>query len=132
MFVWLMNLAALYHKCSVEKTLMLLDYKMHLYLKPEEMNDWAKHFNNSEDFQQESEHQLFRIAAASSSLISAQVEMVIKWFINGLQGPFGGVGGIKTKNLATLGHFINPSFYPTNIVPPPTSFAIQQNDTWNC
>ena len=55
MFVWLMNLAALYHECSVEKTLMLLDYKMHLYLKPEEMNDWAKHFNKSKDFKIESE-----------------------------------------------------------------------------
>src|SRR5687768_1382989 len=103
-----MNLAALYCDCHFENMLVQLDYKMHLYLKPDKRDQWVKKFNEMEQFQKTCEESLKNITS-TSSMTSVQIQTVTKWFIHSLSGPFGVVTGLDTKKMARLGFMLKPN-----------------------
>ncbi|HEY9297610.1 MAG TPA: hypothetical protein VIQ31_14830, partial [Phormidium sp.] len=134
MFIWLMNMAALYTDCSFERTLFNFDFQMHLFLRHDTMQNWITRFNHSEKFYKAAEKTLAEIKA-KTELETAKFQAVAKWFIHGLSGPFGVVSGVRTLNSARLGYPHVPYedlSHPMNITPPPSSFAFVQKDSHNC
>ncbi|HEY9299713.1 MAG TPA: hypothetical protein VIQ31_25795, partial [Phormidium sp.] len=133
MLNWFLNMASLYLESHYENTLKHLDWRMHMYLRHNTRDHWIKKFNDSEEFKTVMEENLEKIQQLSGNMKTAQLQTIIKWFIHGLEGPFGVVSGIQTSNLARLG-FDNrlTEKIPYMIVPPAERLCIVQNDSNNC
>lgn len=136
--VWLLNLAALYSDCSHENILINIDFTMNCLLNYHYMTSWIKDFRlDGESWKafQESQKEIEK----NDSVVPPAFHFVVKWFVYGLDGPFGKVSGTGTKKV--LFHCIpedkkNPKEIFTNVydnlLPHSTFLQFKQKDIVNC
>ena len=133
--VWFLNMAYMYTECQHENTLTLLDFGMHRYLKKGDPQTWYELFNQSDDFEKELSEQE-KEAEGSIPGVPYWFTWVARWFMHGLDGPFGKVKLWSVELESAL--FSNPSkqgHYETslpNLVPNKQSLVFQQNNDYNC
>ena len=87
-YVWLLNMAALYKDCCIEDTFQNLDFFAHYFLQKQRINKWTYMFTNDEikwDVAMNSE------TASEKNIHPVDFVWICKWFMHGLNGPFGSV-----------------------------------------
>src|SRR5687768_9393906 len=98
-----MNMMAMYSNCYFKNTLTQLDFNMHCMLMDKQSKSWLEKFNSKEEFKVVYD-QIMDGLAKTVGIHAAQHQAVVKWFIFGLNGPFGAVTGVLTDCCAMLGH----------------------------
>ena len=130
-----MNLFVMYHCASNEDTLNVLDFRMHHHLRSSQKVKWEKRFvakhESWSQIENEDKH------APYQNLLH-WVTFAVKWFVQGINGPFGTVKNISKKymdalygNNAEIARVVMKSV-PEFILPATDSLSFRQNDSVNC
>jgi hypothetical protein len=135
LYVWLMNLASFYYDAKSEGTLGELDFHMHCHLKREMVDSWKSRFN-IKGFDWEA--YMTDTNEFKENMPPDWFVFVAKWFMHGLNGPFGKITFFSKPYLSNI--FKNSSkkagkkFLPIrpNLIPGPSSVSFKQDDSCNC
>jgi len=135
-YVWLLNMASTYMACAAEKTLNDLDFHMHYHLQKERVNNWKHQFGK----ENEPWHTTINADTTENDKLPEWFVWVAKWFLSGLNGPFGTVDKIpnlissnfirtkkkRKKSKVTFQHIGD------NLLPNMDCTFFQQMDGHNC
>jgi hypothetical protein len=134
-YVWFLNMASLYEDCCAENTFNKLDFSAHYFLQKRKIKKWSIKFTHDPviwDDAKEMEE------AARNGGLSPNVYWACKWFLNGLNGPFGNVSLyshdliatiLKNDNVATT---VSSNQIKNNLLPNKNSISFVQDDIVNC
>lgn len=103
-----MNMMAVYSDCYFHNTFPYLDYTMHFVLKEKTSKKWLEKFNAGNAFKKIYELSVAEIEK-SIKLKAIKHQAIVKWFVFGLNGPFGAVNGINTQCYAMFGNVNTPT-----------------------
>src|SRR6478672_1254997 len=86
-YIWLMNMASHYYDCEAEDQLKYIDFKMHIFLCKTHITKWRHKFNVEATVWK----QYLEDPNEGKEDIPFWFVWVAKWFMHGLNGPFGSV-----------------------------------------
>ena len=134
-FVWLANLAYMYHCAAKDKCLNELDFRMHHYLRPRKRKEWEKRFEANPEYWADIKKYDDR---PECKTLPHWFEFVVKWFVHGVNGPFGTVSSLSKPFLKAFYHDdvelskVVWKPVPDFLLPSSKELAFKQDDSVNC
>ena len=91
-YIWLMNMMSNYNDCKQEKNLVYIDFRMHVHLRWQQLKRWRQTFDVDESIWMEyCDH-----PDKPGKTMPLWFLWVSKWFMHGLNGPFGSLSEIPS------------------------------------
>src|SRR5688572_28663570 len=131
-YIWLMNMMLYYNDCKQEKNLVYIDFRMHVHLQWNQLKRWRSTFDVDESIWKE----YWDHPDEPDKTMPSWFLWVSKWFMHGLNGPFGSVSPVPNIFLPkpqVHEQVARAKLYKVNnLFPNNKSIEFTQDNGWNC